>query len=408
MGIHALVLGSLKPIPPEVLESPLLDEVSILTEPGCAGYYGPEAKVSLVASVDDFTAVRDAALSVFAAGRVDAVLVPTEFGIATGGLLRTCYGFDGMGFETAHAFANKYVMKQRLAAAGVPVTPFRPVYRIDDLPGVADELGWPLVVKPVFGSGTVGVTVVASLAELSRFDGSSAAAGLKAIGLPLIAERHVDIEVEYHCDCVVVDGETVFAAVSRYLSPVLRGLGSLQGSYHLPAEHPDAVAVRELHAAAVASLGMRSGVTHLEAFKTADGFLVGEVACRPGGGGIVRGIELQYGVDLWGAFMETSLGMRPGLDPVRRDHTVVTLMLPARPGRITRLSTAEELGALRGVTEVSMLHAVGDVISDVMYSTNINGLVFLEAAALDDVDSLIRSVADAYVFAVSQDDSIPA
>lgn len=73
----------------------------------------------------------------------DAVLAPTEFGVASAGLLRSSYGIDGMGFETAHAFANKYVMKKKLASAGVPVAPFRPVHRLADLPSAADELGWP-------------------------------------------------------------------------------------------------------------------------------------------------------------------------------------------------------------------------------------------------------------------------
>ena len=41
MGHHAIAIGSLKPLPAEVLDSPLLDGVSIITEPDCARYYGP-------------------------------------------------------------------------------------------------------------------------------------------------------------------------------------------------------------------------------------------------------------------------------------------------------------------------------------------------------------------------------
>ena len=401
MGHHAIVIGSLKPLPPEVLKSPLLDGVSIITEPGCAQYYGPEADVTLVESIDDFTAVRDATLGILTEHPVDAVLAPTEFGMVVAGLLRSYYGIDGMGFETANAFANKYVMKKKLEAAGVPVAPFRPVYRLAGLPSAADELGWPVVVKPVFGSGTVGVAMVESAGRFAEFHESPAGETLREAGIPLIAERHVDIEVEYHCDGIVADGGTVFAAVSRYLTPVLRGVGGFQATCLVPADHPDATATRELHDAVVAALGMRSGVTHLEVFKTPQGFLVGEVAGRPGGGGIVRNIELQYGVDLWQAYLETSLGMRPTPAPVPYDGIVGNVMLPARPGRIARLSTAEELRALPGVIQVSMLHAPGDVVGDVMFSTNLNGLVFLTASSSDEVDRLIRGVEDAYIYEVA-------
>ncbi|MEO3756188.1 hypothetical protein [Streptomyces sp. B6B3] len=408
MGHRALIIGSLKPIPDEVLGSELLDSCTVLTEAGCAHYYGADTDVSLVPSIDDLTAVRDAAREILAARNVDAVLAPTEFGVAVGGLLRSYFGIDGMGFDTAHAFANKYVMKRRLAAAGVPVTPFRQVLDLAGLPAAADALGWPVVVKPVFGSGTVGVSVVASEAGLRDFRAGPEAALLRQAGCPLIAERHVDVAAEYHADGVVVDGEPRFLAVSRYLAPVLRGIGGMQGSYQLPASHPDAAAVRELHRDAVRALGMRDGVTHLEVFGTASGFRVGEIACRPGGGGIVDSIALQYGVDMWQAYLETALGRPPTLDAVPADDVVVNVMLPARPGRITRLSAAEDLAGVPGVARVTMLHRPGDVISDVRYSTNITGLVYLIVPSPGDVDRAVRAVADAYEFAVSPADPVPA
>ncbi|MFE3263679.1 hypothetical protein [Streptomyces sp. NPDC059215] len=396
MSHNALIIGSLKPVPAQVLECSLLDRISVITEPECAHYYDSRVEVLLVDSVDDFTAVREAALTILADHPVDAVLTPTEFGVATGGLLRSHYGIGGMDFETAHAFSNKYVMKRKLAAAGIPVAPFRQVYRLELLPAAADELGWPVVVKPVFGSGTVGVAAIASAAGFAEYVESAASADLRAARFPLVAEQYLDIEAEYHCDGVVMQGRTEFAATSRYLAPVLRGLGGIQGSYHLPQTHPDAIAVRELHDAAVAALGMKAGVTHLEVLRTPHGFLVGEVACRPGGGGIVRGVELQYGVDLWRAHVETSLGVRPTLDVVARESTVVNVMLPASAGRITRLTGEKELAAVPGVTEVVMFHGEGDVISDVMYSTNITGVVFLAAPTLADVDQLVRGLKDVY------------
>jgi hypothetical protein len=146
---------------------------------------------------------------------------------------------------------------------------------------------------------------------------------------------------------------------------------------------------------------MRAGVTHLEVLRTSEGFLVGEIACRPGGGGIVRSVRLQYGVNLWQAYTETALGLRPSLAPVEREDLVVNVMLPARPGRITRLSDAGELAAVPGVTEVDLAHEPGDVIGEVMYSTNLAGLVYLAAPSLDDVDALVRGVSDAYVFDVA-------
>ncbi|MGW0302453.1 hypothetical protein ACWDYK_38070 [Streptomyces anthocyanicus] len=100
--------------------------------------------------------------------------------------------------------------------------------------------------------------------------------------------------------------------------------------------------------------------------------------------------------------------MRPTLEPVPCQGTVANVMLPARPGRIARLSTAEELTALPGVVQVSMLHVPGDVVGDVMFSTNVNGLVFLTAPSPEDADRLIRGVADAYAYEVAPPSTAPS
>lgn len=45
----------------------------------------------------------------------------------------------------------------------------------------------------------------------------------------------------------------------------------------------------------------------METLVTDYGLLVGEIACRPEGAGVVDGAQLSTGVDLWEAFMLLSL-----------------------------------------------------------------------------------------------------
>jgi hypothetical protein len=398
MTYHVLAVNSFRPLPPEVLTSSLIGKLTVITEPAHVRNYPTGVDVFTVNSIDDFTAVRDTALTILSDRRIDAVLCPTELGVAVCGLLRSYFGIPGMGFDVANAFSNKYVMKLKLAEADLPVTPFRMVPRLDGLPAAAEDLGWPIVVKRCFGGGTMDVAVIESASEFSRFYRAPESAGLRDAGCPLIAEQFVDIEAEYHCDGIVDGGTTKFASVSKYLSPVLTGRGGIHGSFHLSASDPDAESVRRLHQDVVRALGMHSGVTHLEVFKTASGLLVGEIACRPGGGGIVKSVALQYGVDLWRAFIETSLGLPPTIDIDAREETVVNVMLPARPGRILDLSPAEHFAnALPGVLDTTMVLKPGDIVDDVAHSMKITGLVFLTAPSVHDIDDLVQSVSDTYV-----------
>jgi formate-dependent phosphoribosylglycinamide formyltransferase (GAR transformylase) len=391
-----LVVSSYKPLPARLLASELIGRVSVITEPQFADFYGPKARVTTVGSVDDLTAVRDAALGIFAAGRVDAVLTPAEAGIAASGLLRSHYGVQGIGYETANACSNKYVMKRTLAAAGVPVTAFRPVYRLAEVPAAAAELGWPVVVKPTFGGGAFNVVELHSPGEFEAFAADRRSTGLRAQRTPLLVESLVEMAAEYHCDAVVHEGEPLFAAVSRYHGPVLRSLGGFIGSHPLPHAHPDREAVFALLREVLTAVGLRSGVAHLEVFRTDAGMLVGEIACRPPGGGLVEGLALQYGVDLWQAFLETSLGLPPTLRPRPAGQLVVNSMLPARPGRITAITPAEKLAALPGALQVTMSRRVGDVIDPDLYSTSHTGVVLFAVDSEEEIPGRLRELAQLY------------
>ncbi|WP_328914476.1 MULTISPECIES: ATP-grasp domain-containing protein [unclassified Streptomyces] len=391
-----LVVSSYKPLPAPLLASELIGRVSVVTEPEFADFYGPAAQVTTVGSVDDLTAVRDAALGIFAEGRVDAVLTPTEAGIAASGLLRSHYGVQGIGYETANICSNKYVMKRTLAAAGVPVTPFRPVHRLADVPAAAAALGWPVVVKPTFGGGAFNVVELHSPGAFEEFAAERRSAGLRGQRTPLLVESLVEMEAEYHCDAVVHEGEPLFAAVSRYHGPVLRSLGGLLGSYPLPDTHPDRETALALLRDVLSAVGLRSGVAHVEMFRTASGMLVGEIACRPPGGGLVEGLAVQYGVDLWQAFLETSLGLPPTLRPRHAGHIVANSMLPARAGRITAITPAEKLAAVPGVLRVTMTRGVGDVVDPDLYSTSHTGVVLFAADDEDEVPGRLKELARLY------------
>ena len=83
---------------------------------------------------------------------------------------------------------DKVVMRERLAALGIPVPPFTPVATLRDVEGFAKHVGWPLVLKAATGGyDGKGVWVVASAAE---------AAEVVASGVRLVAEQLVPLQRE--------------------------------------------------------------------------------------------------------------------------------------------------------------------------------------------------------------------
>jgi hypothetical protein len=393
-------------LPPGFLDAAEIGRVSVITEPGHAQRYGPDVDVHLVDSIQDLEQVRRTTMEILSDRELHRVLSPFEVSVPVAGYLRSYFGLPGIDFETANVFTNKYLMKRRVAAAGLPVTPFRVAYTLADAGAKAEELGWPVVIKPVLGGGTVDVVVVESFDALARFASSPAAESIRGLDIPLIVEKYVAVEAEYSCNGIVHDGEVVFAATLKYPCPLLDCPFGFNAQFTLPPDHPDLAEILDLHRRTVHALGLRSGVTHLELLKSSTGLLVGEIACRPGGGGIPDGVRLQYGVDIWQAFRETSLGLEPTVQVTEREGLVMSYLLPVKPGRIVALSTAAELETVPSVLRVDMYDQVGDVNRGPVGSCATTGVVHLCVRDEAEVFQRMRQLAERYVLEVEDEDDL--
>lgn len=353
--------------------------MSVIVKPKYAHLYQGMASIRCVSDVGRTDEVLAAAYSLMGQVPFSGVLAPLERSVISAAFVRSYLGIQGMDVATAAAFANKFVMKRRLCAAGLPVAEFAAVPTLADLPGIARSVGWPVVLKPAVGAGTQRTWLLGSAEDVEAFLRGPAAEVVAGAGVPLLAERYIDMEAELHCDAIVRDGTSAAFSASRYFAPLLGEVGGFVGSYTLAASDPLAGQLRRLHDEVVQALGMRSGVTHLEVFQTRDGLVVGEVACRPGGGGVVSAIRDKHGWDLWRGFAATSLGEQADVCPGGGTDAVTGwLGLPGRNGRIVELTPAGELTAIPGVRRVEMIHQVGQVVAEKVTSTFNSGVAYFE------------------------------
>jgi len=398
---RVLLLNSSKHRPTELLAADRTVDLAVVAKARHAEHYRHLAAVELVDDLADVSAVTAAALRLARRGPFDAVVAPVEAAVLPAAYLRSYLDVPGPMLDQALPLVSKLHTKRRLAAAGVPTTEPVPVAGLDGLALAAATTGWPVVVKPMTGAGGVNTHVIGSAGELARLRASGELDGLEHAAVPLVAERLVRVRRELHCDGVVEGGHVRFAAVSRYLSPLLwareRGVA---GSCTLPESDPDVAPVRELHAAAVAALGLDAGVTHLECLVADEGMLVGEIACRPAGAAIVPAVERRHGVDLWRAFVDLALGRRPEL--AAHDRGVVTgwLGLPGQNGVVREVTPAGELAAIPGIDRVSVLHRPGQRVRQTVTTTFFAVQVEFTVPRLDAVDALVAEVCRRHRLAV--------
>jgi biotin carboxylase len=319
-----------------------------------------------IGSLDSIEEVTGVAVDLAVRGvRPDRVLCFAEDGQLGAGRLRSLLGLGGSGGPLVDAaIRDKRMMKHLVAAAGVPVPEW---WSLPVGAGLADEerIGFPAVVKPAYGFGTMRTTRVEDATALRKAlaDGGSE----RLHSRHLIAERFVEGR-ELHVDALWSGGKPLFLTVSAYHAPRLEmldagGRGPRDGSVILPPEeHPELYErVTAMNAAVCGALAIEDAATHMEAFETPAGALVfSEIATRLGGGWIPSMLSAHLGADVHRVVLDGILFGHGRTAVPARKHIGALHLRPEQAGTITRMPDDEAIRAVPGVLDWKRLKQTGD------------------------------------------------
>jgi biotin carboxylase len=227
----------------------------------------------------------------------------------------------------------------------------------------ADEVGYPLVVKPPAGAGAKSTFRLDDAGDLKVWlDAAPPAPGSPA----LLEEFLTGDEGSY--DSVMTDGEVVWDSVSRYLPTPLEVLRNpwIQWAVLMPRDigGPEYGDIRAIAPTALRALGLRTGLTHMEWFRRPDGTVaVSEVAVRPPGAQISSMLAYAHDFDL---YLEWARLMVHGqFTPPERAWSVGTVFLRGQgTGRVRGVHGLGELPPeVRALVIESRLPEPGQVSS---------------------------------------------
>ncbi len=231
--------------------------------------------------------------------------------------VRDALGIPGMGAAVATNFRDKNRMKEVLGRAGLPVARQARIDDADDARRFVEQVGYPVVLKPLAGLGTKDTLRVTDDEDLYVALNRLLPTRLR----PIQAEQFVAGE-EHTFETVTIDGEPVWSSSTYYLPGPLQVVENpwMQYCVLLPREHlsAHAEAFRPLNTRALAALGMGTGLSHMEWFLQASGEpIISEVAARPPGVNIMMMNGYAHGVDLWAKWAELMVHERFAI-PERR------------------------------------------------------------------------------------------
>jgi formate-dependent phosphoribosylglycinamide formyltransferase (GAR transformylase) len=211
-------------------------------------------------------------------------------------------GVPGMSAEVARNFRDKARMKALFHEAGIPCARYQTATGEADGWQFAEQVGYPLVVKPVAGA--------ASQATF-RVDSPDALREALAITAPnphqpVLIEEFITGE-EHSFDTFSHQGEPLWHSLTHYYPSALEVLQTpwIQWTVVLPceADGPQYNDIWQTATKALKVLGMQTGMSHMEWFRRRDGSIaISEVGARPPGAQFTTLISVAHDFDCLAAW----------------------------------------------------------------------------------------------------------
>lgn len=269
--------------------------------------------------------------------------------------LREAIGAPGLTVERAVQFRDKGRMKEVVAAAGLRVPVARRTTTRRGCLAAAEEIGYPVIVKPIAGAGSLDTYRVGDATAMN-----GAVDRLGHVG-EVSVEEFIDGE-EFTYDTVCAGGRIVFDNICEYRPRPLIGKQnewiSQQVISHRDLDSPLLAGGRQLGRDVIAAFGLQSGITHMEWYRKPDGEVVfGEIGARAPGARLTDLMNYSCDVDMFTGWAEAVCHGRLSQHVEHKYNAAMVIKRAEGSGRITHVEGLAPLLAAFGehVVNVDLL-----------------------------------------------------
>lgn len=277
----------------------------------------------------------------------------SEYWIGTAAGLAKRLGLPGPDMISVESCRNKAIQRRLLASAGLDKVRHRTVYSVEQAVARANTIGYPVVLKPVSASGSLGVCYCAeaeAVAAHARLLLSEANLGAQGF----LIEQAIN-GPEYSVE--IFNGQAVgICAKHTGELPYFVEIG-----HEFPARlsQSEQMAMMNFAQSCVAALGLGWGPVHVELRKDGAEFHIMEVNPRLAGGFIPELVRQATGIDLVLETVRQATGASPQLQASQSRAAAIRFLTPPHDGILQTIigrSTAENLP---DIVEVRCYHPFG-------------------------------------------------
>ena len=301
-----------------------------------------------VPSVTDVGVLTDAVRWVQSQVWVDRLESTIEAHTMAAAQVREACDIPGTSVRTAWLCRDKPSMKQVLREAGVPTAASTAASSADEVKAFAEQIGFPLILKPRAGAGALDTMRVEDPGDLERALGLFGGQGVDSIAAEEFVEGH-----EGFYDTISIDGEIAHDFISHYFPNVLDAMRTRWVSPQFIATNridsaPDYAEIRAMGRRVNAALGIGTSATHMEWFFGPKGLRFSEIGCRPPGVGAWDLYAAGNDLDIYREWAHAVCYGTTTQQASRRHSAGLIALRPEGDGHITGYSGIDEVQARYG------------------------------------------------------------
>lgn len=329
------------------------------------------APAALVIDYENDPAFVDTIKALHSAAPFDAVLTLTEPALLPVANLEHDLGLSSTNKKMVNLTKNKAEMRRCLAETGVDNLPFTTLKTQDDVREFLKECSGPIIVKPIAGQASTGVTKIEVEADIECLDFSNPE-------VTFIAEVFLD-GPEYSVETFSFNGHHIVLSITE---KILAGANAhnpfVELGHVMPADLDETTAdsIRRYTIACLDAIGLHNGPAHTEVKLTQDGPRIIETHNRVGGDQIVDLLLLSHEINVLDLTVAWPLDMIAPLDqnPDAKRAAAIQFFTP-EPGVVSHVAGTFAARRMPDVVQLELNLSPGDVIRPIQESFDRPGYI---------------------------------
>jgi len=264
---------------------------------------------------------------------VDAIETGDETLVMAAARAREALGVPGLSVRSAILCRDKPAMKQALHAAGVPTAASAGVSTIAELHDFVEREGFPVILKPRSGLGSLETYRIDNVAELETAAATMGVGRGQSIAVEEFVEGH-----EGFYDTITIGGKVEHEFISHYYPNVLPALADRSCAPQIVVtnrvDRSSYDELKRMGRRVIKALDIDTSATHMEWFFGPRGLKFSEIGARAAGERIWDLYCVANDLDLYREWAMGIVHGRVGARPSRRFATGSVQVRPDKDGTV--------------------------------------------------------------------------